>query len=341
MKMHLPREAFDPAAAELNAVEEILENAAVASPAAAVGYVAGAARSILMTGGKRLRPLLTLLAARACGCDREAPLQTATALAAAVEMLHTASLLHDDVIDDAVTRRGAPAAHVAAGTKAAILAGDLLFARALSLLAKSGGDAAVAAAAQAITEMVEGEAAERASRRDFAQPEERVLAVAQAKTGALFVLALRLGARAGGASAAIEERLGSFGARLGLAFQLADDVLDIRATAEQLGKQPGTDLSEGTVTLPILYAYTATDADHRAQIARASEPPRAGSNGRAGREELSALLGWLAASSAVGRVVERARAEARAAVELLGDLPACPAKDALALCARAAVERDA
>jgi geranylgeranyl pyrophosphate synthase len=212
------------------------------------------AQSTLAAGGKRLRPLLVYLCAAGEGSAAPAaappPL---VAAATAVELLHMASLVHDDVLDRAELRRGQPTVFAAAGRGMATATGDFLFSRAFAELAAVGDTAAVQALSEASSALARGELMQRADAWLTSVQRERYLERCRLKTGSLFEAACRLGALLGGAPASADA-LGTFGNRIGLAFQLLDDVLDVAGPAERTGKPRGTDLLDGTVTLPLILA---------------------------------------------------------------------------------------
>jgi geranylgeranyl pyrophosphate synthase len=203
------------------------------------------AGSTIAAGGKRLRPLLVFLAAG--DADGEGLVRAATA----VELVHSATLVHDDVLDAAALRRGVPTVWASAGREAATATGDLLFARAFALLAQNGSVEEVRVLSDASCALAEGELRQRADAWNAAVPVERYLARCELKTARLFEAACRLGALESGADPAV---LGEFGRRIGLAFQLLDDVLDVSGPASRTGKHRGTDLLDGTVTLPYILA---------------------------------------------------------------------------------------
>jgi geranylgeranyl pyrophosphate synthase len=203
------------------------------------------AGATIAAGGKRLRPLLVFLAAD--GVASESLVRAATA----VELVHSATLVHDDVLDAAELRRGMPTVVASAGRGAATATGDLLFARAFAELAANGSTDEVRVLSDASTALAAGELAQRADAWNAAVPVERYLRRCELKTARLFEAACRLGALEAGADA---DALGVFGRRIGLAFQLLDDVLDVSGPASRTGKHRGTDLLDGTVTLPLILA---------------------------------------------------------------------------------------
>jgi geranylgeranyl pyrophosphate synthase len=215
----------------------------------------------LAAGGKRLRPLLVLLCAGANGGE-----ETVRA-ATAIELVHMATLVHDDVLDAAPLRRGQPTIAAVSGRGRAVSAGDLLFSRAFSFLAEHGDGRSVALLAEASAALARGELAQRQDAFDPEISEQRYLERCRLKTAKLFECACRMGNDS--------EALGAFGAEIGLAFQLLDDVLDVSGPAERTGKARGTDLLDGTVTLPLILAATADPSigstDLRALDAAAAE----------------------------------------------------------------------
>lgn len=229
-------------------VEERLTEIAGAHGAALAEHAA----TTIAAGGKRLRPLLVIVAA---GDAATGPAADALVRAAvAVELVHSATLVHDDVLDAAALRRGAPTVWATAGREAATSTGDLLFACAFAELVASGDPAQVTALSRAGSALALGELLQRADAWDASVALERYLHRCELKTGRLFEAACTLGVLAGGGDAALAARLAAFGTRIGVAFQLLDDVLDVSGPAERTGKHRGTDLLDGTVTLPFILA---------------------------------------------------------------------------------------
>jgi geranylgeranyl pyrophosphate synthase len=225
--------------------ERLVEHAAGHGP-----VLAEHAGATIRAGGKRLRPLLVLLAA---GPDARAT-GDVVAAATAVELVHSATLVHDDVLDAAALRRGAPTVWANAGRDMAIATGDLLFSRAFSELAATGSLEAVRTLSHAGSALAEGELRQRQDAWNAAVGVERYLARCELKTARLFEASCRLGALAAAAEQAVVDGLGAFGRRIGLAFQILDDVLDVSGDAARTGKHRGTDLLDGTVTLPLILA---------------------------------------------------------------------------------------
>lgn len=263
-----------------------------------------ACRYILATDGKRLRPNIVLEAARQ-GPEPEGPVVSEAA--GAVELLHLGSLAHDDVIDGASRRRGHETVRLRFGDPAAVLSGGWLFAHAVRLAARSG-DAAVALLAESACRMCDGQALEIADAFRVDRSPARYFAAIEGKTAALFALAAQLGAHAAGASEDVVARLGSYGRELGVAFQLADDLLDLLPSAEASGKEPGTDLRRGIYTLPVLCAL--------------EESPDLGERlgGRLVGDELREVLAQVHVSGGPGTVAVECAKHARAAEAALNGL---------------------
>jgi heptaprenyl diphosphate synthase len=235
--------------ARLGEVEEALHEH-VRSEA---GFVTQAARHLMEAGGKRFRPLLVLLAAETGDPDAEGVL----ASACVVELTHLASLYHDDVMDEADLRRGAESANARWDNHVAILTGDFLFSKSSELTADLGPDA-VRIQAQTFTRLVEGQILETLGPGDH-DPLEHYLRVVAGKTGSLISTSARYGATFAGAPSDVVEALTEYGEKVGVAFQLSDDILDIASDTEESGKTPGTDLREGVPTLPVLIAQRSTN----------------------------------------------------------------------------------
>jgi heptaprenyl diphosphate synthase len=222
-------------------------------------FVTEAARHLMNAGGRRFRPLLVLLAAETGNATRDGVLTSACI----VELTHLASLYHDDVMDEADLRRGAASANARWDNHVAILTGDFLFSKSSELTADLGADA-VRIQAQTFTRLVEGQILETLGPTGDEDPLEHYLRVVAGKTGSLIATSARYGARFSGAPRDIEEALTEYGEKVGVAFQLSDDILDVALETEASGKTAGTDLREGVPTLPVLLAKRSTDpADAR------------------------------------------------------------------------------
>ena len=227
------------------------------SPVALIPQLAG---HIIAAGGKRLRPMLTLASAKLCGYAGERHVN----LAAAVEFIHTATLLHDDVVDKSDLRRGSATANALWDNTASVLVGDFLFSRSFQLMVADGSLKALKILSDAAAVIAEGEVMQLVTTNDTATSEAAYLDVVTAKTATLFAAACRIGAIVADRPAVEEDALDTFGMNLGIAFQLVDDVLDYSAREVELGKTVGDDFREGKITLPIVLAFRrGSDADRR------------------------------------------------------------------------------
>lgn len=224
-----------------------------------VDMIPDLAGHLINSGGKRLRPMLTLASAKLCGYDGKAHVQ----LAAAVEFIHTATLLHDDVIDESDLRRGKPTANTIWGNKATVLVGDFLFSRAFQLMVKADNLQALDILSKAAAIIAEGEVMQLITANNTATTEDAYLEVIAAKTAALFEAASRVGAVIADRNDGAEEALLSYGRNLGIAFQLVDDALDYSGMQAKLGKAVGDDFREGKVTLPVVLAFRRGSEEER------------------------------------------------------------------------------
>jgi octaprenyl-diphosphate synthase len=254
-----------PAHGHLNEIESLLGESLPALEAAARAACDGpspldeAARHLVTAGGKRIRPLTTLLVTRACGGDTK----RAVPLAAAAEIVHSATLLHDDVIDDGVERRGRPASRVLWGNRVSVLSGDLLLTSALELVQASGVPGAMTDTLATMQALIAGEAAQIEARGRDDIGIDGYLRIARGKTASLFACACRFGARVASAPDEVITAAGRFGERVGIAFQIVDDTLDIEGVPHEVGKQLGRDIAEGKTTLPLALALGRAAADLR------------------------------------------------------------------------------
>ncbi len=240
---------------DLKSVNELIVER-MDSPVALIPQLAG---HLVSAGGKRLRPLLTLASARLCGYGGERHI----ALAACVEFIHTATLLHDDVVDGSDLRRGLASANALWGNKASVLVGDFLFSRAFQVMVEDGSLPVMKVLAGAASMIAEGEVQQLITANDTETSETAYLDVINAKTATLFAAACRVGALVADRPKAEEEALDSYGLNVGIAFQLVDDRLDYSAAQAQLGKSVGDDFREGKITLPVILAYRRGDEDER------------------------------------------------------------------------------
>lgn len=273
------------------------------------------AAHLIAAGGKRVRPVLTLASARLCGYQG----RNAVRLAAAVEFIHTATLLHDDVVDGSATRRGRPAANRLWGNKPTILVGDFLFSRSFQLMVETGSVEVLRILSAASAIIAEGEVMQLATANNLATTEADHLAVIRAKTAALFAAATEVGGAMAGASAERVEGLRVYGDCLGIAFQLADDALDYAGEAGATGKDKGDDFREGKVTAPVLHAYAAArDDEERAFWKRVIEANDQGEG------DLARATDLMRRDRAVERTLEDARAygdRAKAALDVFDPSP--------------------
>lgn len=278
------------------------------SPVALIPQLAG---HIVSAGGKRLWPMLTLASAHLCGYRGDRHL----ALAAAVEFIHTATLLHDDVVDASDLRRGRDTANAVWGNKPAVLVGDFLFARAFQLMVEDGSVRVLDILSQTASVIAEGEVHQLITANDTTTTEEAYLEVVEAKTAALFAAASRIGAIIGERPASEEDALEAFGRNLGIAFQLIDDLLDFSARESELGKTVGDDFRDGKITLPILLAFARGDAEERAFWRRTLE------DGEQAAGDLERAIGILERRGALAETLARARTYSKAAIEALSAFP--------------------
>jgi octaprenyl-diphosphate synthase len=297
------------------------------SPVALIPQLAG---HIVSAGGKRLRPLLTLACARLCGYHSGG---RHIAIAAVVEFIHTATLLHDDVVDASDLRRGRDTANAVWGNKPAVLVGDFLFARAFQLMVADGSLKVLDILSRASSVIAEGEVHQLMTANDTATSEEAYLAVIEAKTAALFAAASRVGAVLADRPDDEEAALERFGHNLGIAYQLIDDMLDFSAREAELGKSVGDDFRDGKITLPIVIAFARGDAEERTFWRRTLE------TGEQAPGDLERALRILERRGALAETLARARAYAGAAIDALGCFPDSPLRRALAEAAAFATER--
>jgi octaprenyl-diphosphate synthase len=237
----------------------LVEEAMQASVASDVKLISTIGLHLFSGGGKRIRPMLLLGSAKLCGY--EGP--RAVTHGCVVELIHTATLLHDDVVDEADQRRGVPTANATWGNHASVLVGDYLFATSFSLMARDGDVHIMQAMANAVTQLAEGEILQLIATCKLTEDEDEYLDVVKRKTASLIMAACRIGAILGAVDPEKEEALALFGLETGMAFQLVDDALDYMAEEERFGKTVGKDLMEGHVTLPLIYLYRNATAAER------------------------------------------------------------------------------
>jgi octaprenyl-diphosphate synthase len=284
-----------------------------------VAMIPEVANHLISSGGKRLRPMLTLAAATLCGYKGEGHLK----LAASVEFMHTATLLHDDVVDESDMRRGKPAARKVWGNEASVLVGDFLLGQAFKMMVEVGSLPCLDVLSTAAAVIAEGEVMQLAAAKNLATSEDEYLAVIRAKTAALFAAACEVGPLVAGGGKEAVTACRSYGANLGIAFQLIDDVLDYGGAAAKLGKNVGDDFREGKITLPVVLAYRRGDAAERAFWKSAIEDSV---HDDTALEKAKALL---RKHRALEDTVERARHYGAMAKDALGIFPDSPLKSAM------------
>jgi len=285
-----------------------------------VALIPQLAAHIVAAGGKRLRPLLTLAAAQMCGYTGARHVH----LAACVEFIHTATLLHDDVVDESLLRRGLSSANAVFGNKASVLVGDFLFARAFQLMVEDGSLEVLGILSQAAATIAEGEVLQLVTQNDLSTSEQRYLDVVRGKTAALFAAACRVGAVVADRSSYEEQALADYGTNLGMAFQLVDDALDYAADQVTLGKTVGDDFREGKITLPVLAAYQAGDSEAREFWVRTIEASNQTD------ADLDRAMALMERSGAICTTLARAGRFADTAKAALAAFPESPVRRALA-----------
>lgn len=282
-----------------------------------VALVRQVADYIIGGGGKRLRPALLLLSAQATGYRGESRFE----LAAVIEFIHTATLLHDDVVDESRMRRGRGTANAMFGNAAAVLVGDFLYSRAFQMMVSADSMRVMGVLADATNTIAEGEVLQLMNCHDASVDESRYLEVVRRKTAKLFEAAARLGGVLGGVPPLLEEALASYGMHLGTAFQLVDDVLDYSGDEGTIGKSLGDDLAEGKPTLPLIRALTVGSPQQAAVVRQAIEA--------GGRDDFSQVLRAINATGALEYAHLIARREAEAAQRALQALSPSAAKQSL------------
>ena len=310
---------FDIASADMAEVDRVIRQR-LASNVTLIDQIGS---YIVGAGGKRIRPRLVLLFAQALGHHGPARFE----LAAIVEFIHTATLLHDDVVDESSMRRGHPTANALFGNAASVLVGDFLYSRAFQMMVSVGSMRVLEVLADATNVIAEGEVLQLINMHDPDTSVEDYLRVIRYKTAKLFEASARLGAVIAQAPAELEEACADYGRSLGTAFQLVDDLLDYEGDPGQLGKNVGDDLREGKPTLPLLMAMSRGTADERSLLRRAIV------NGEG--ERMREIVAIVRRTGALDATREAARAEASKAQACLARLPPGSAKDALLeLCLR-------
>ena len=268
-------------------------------------------------GGKRVRPMLTLAAARICGYDGPYHVH----LASTVEFIHTATLLHDDVVDESQQRRGRPAANLLWDNKSSVLVGDYLFARAFQLMTEPGRIDVLQVLSNAAATIAEGEVLQLTAAQNLATTEDVYLQVVRGKTAALFSAATEVGAMIADADEAVQKALFVYGDALGVSFQIADDILDFAGSASQTGKNIGDDFRERKMSLPVILAVEEADETERAFWKRVIE------KGDQKDGDLEEALALIAKHGVLDKTRAQAVTWADAAKDALNDLPAAQMRD--------------
>ncbi len=284
-----------------------------------VAMIPEVANHLISSGGKRLRPILTLATAALCGYSGSGHVK----LAAAVEFMHTATLLHDDVVDDSDMRRGKAAARVLWGNEASVLVGDFLLGQAFKMMVDVGSMACLDVLSTAAVVIAEGEVMQLSAAKDTETTEDAYLAVIRAKTAALFAAACEVGPTLTGRGKAEIAACRGYGANLGIAFQLIDDALDYGGTSAKLGKNVGDDFREGKITLPIVLSFRRGSQTEREFWKRTLE------KGEIGTGDLEFAIATMKKHRALEDTIERARHYGAMAVDALELFPASPWKHAL------------
>lgn len=286
---------------------------------------------IFKTKGKQLRPLLVLLASHACG--KQHPLEEKhTALATVIEFVHTATLLHDDVVDHSDLRRGRKTANAIWGNAASVLVGDFLYSRAFQILSRHHHPRIMTLLSETTNAIAEGEVQQLMNQRDADLTEAQYFHVITQKTARLFSAAAEIGAILENGGEQQQKAMAIYGLHLGLAFQIIDDLLDYASSADITGKNIGDDLSEGKATLPLIYAIQDAAPDHALRIREAIK--------NSDLSELPFIMTALKETNAFEKTREKAREQARMAEATLQHIPASPYHDALRKLLVFAVERE-
>jgi octaprenyl-diphosphate synthase len=309
------KDLVDLTAADMARVNELI----LSKAGSHVEMIPQIANHLISSGGKRLRPMITLAAAGMFGYAGDGHIKLATS----VEFMHTATLLHDDVVDESGLRRGRATARMIWGNQASVLVGDYLLGQAFRMMVDVGSLEALDILSTAASIIAEGEVMQLSAAKNLETTEDEYLAVIKAKTAALFSAAAEVGPVIAGASRAERAALRSYGVNLGLAFQLVDDALDYGGNAKDLGKNTGDDFREGKVTLPVILSYrrgTAEDRDFWKSAIEANET---------GPAALDKAVGLMTRSNAISDTIGRARHFGEIARDALAPLRKTPQKKAL------------
>ncbi len=315
--------ALAPIAADMQEVERVISE----EMTSAVGHVEEIARYITSAGGKRMRPALLIMMARAMGGDAK----KSAYLGAVIEILHTATLMHDDVVDEGKMRRGRETANARWGNGPAVLVGDFLYTRSFQMMVRAGNLRVMQALADAANRLSEGEVLQMHNAHNPDMDESRYFAVIERKTACLFEAAAHMAAALAEAPAEQEDACARYALHLGNAFQIIDDILDYNGQSEAIGKNLGADLREGKVTLPLLYAMQLGSDAERNQIREAIVK---------GDGDFEAISRIVLNSGALVKCRERALTEVQKGIDALEALPAGQFKDSLVQFISLSVQRD-
>ncbi|MBT8091897.1 MAG: octaprenyl diphosphate synthase [Gammaproteobacteria bacterium] len=312
-----------PAAADMEAVNRLIEESLESD----VALVSQVSQYIVMSGGKRLRPLIVLLAARALGYSGDQHVRAATI----IEFIHTATLLHDDVVDSSQRRRGKDSANTVFGNQASVLVGDFLYSRAFQMMVEIGEMRVLRILADATNTIAAGEVMQLMNVHDPDTSEEDYRSVIYRKTARLFEAGAQIASVLARRDTAIEQAMIRYGQNLGTAFQLVDDALDFNASPEELGKNLGDDLAEGKATLPLIYAMRKGSKKERALIREAIQS--------GGLQRLDDVQQIIQSTGALEYTEKRAHEAADAAIAAIDTLPDSEYKEALVAIGEFAVDR--
>ena len=319
--------SFDDIAAlaesDMRAVDQLISTSLESD----VALVSQVSQYIVMSGGKRLRPLIVLLAARALGYEGEQHVRAATI----IEFIHTATLLHDDVVDSSSRRRGQDSANTVFGNQASVLVGDFLYSRAFQMMVDIGEMRVMQILADATNTIAAGEVMQLMNVHDPDTTEEDYRQVIYRKTARLFEAGSQIAAVLSGQDAAVESSMVDYGRHLGTAFQLVDDALDYAASAEELGKNIGDDLAEGKATLPLIYAMQKGSEEDSKIIRNAIL--------EGGLDQLDRITSIIESTGALQYTADKARDAADLAIAALADVPDSNFKQALINIAELSIQR--
>ena len=314
-----PRPGIEPLAELVRGDLEKVNQLIIDKAGSDVAMVPEIANHLISSGGKRLRPMLTLASARMCGYEGDGHIR----LAAGVEFMHTATLLHDDVVDGSDLRRGKLAARMLWGNPASVLVGDFLLGQAFKMMVEVGSLEALAILSDAAAVIAEGEVRQLAAANNLSTTEDEYLYVVFAKTASLFAASAEVGPVLGGRPRAEQAAFKSYGANLGLVFQLIDDVLDYGGNSFELGKAVGDDFREGKITLPVVLSYRRGSDEDRSFWRRVVERTEINDG------DLEQAIGLMKKYHALDDTIDRARHFGAVAKDALAPFPQDPLKEAL------------